>query len=482
MRGPVARHGLALLLVLVLALPLGLAWGQAGGPAALRRRVRLAPGHHSLGAVLADLSRQSGLAFSYSSSLVPLGQPYFLPAAPPRPAGEVLREVLAAGHLTYGIVGGQLVLWPAPTAAAPGLVAVGGRVARATASTARPATGAQGPAGPWAPVAGQRSPGTSPLALAERVARRAPPAGPLAVAGQSRAAAFTSAYPLPRGRATRAGSLDRVAARSLALPSAGWRAAASRALGRALPLASRPAAMTTAGRATTAAAHRAYPADSRPAAGRESLEVLAFRSAFLAPVGAPAGSFLPSSDLLKAPLTRRPRADSVAPKLALAPRRPLYLHGEAWVAETLPLTVAGKLGWPRLYLVLGVAAGPFDSRGGRAWGGGLGTVGQPKGRFTLSLDVLHWVIAGGDHDDGPRGHLTQLRPALAWQLKREGRWQLVGGPTLNLATASDPDPNSGRPGFSPRHALGQGQWNWLDADGGRTNTHLWPGVQVGVRF
>ncbi len=240
--------------------------------------------------------------------------------------------------------------------------------------------------------------------------------------------------------------------------------------------------MARAGRAVTAAARLAYQAESRSAAGRESLAILALRPVFPAPISTPAGGILPSSDLLKVRPASRPRADSAAPKLGQTPRRPLYLHGEAWAAETLPLTVAGKLGWPRLYLVLGIAAGPFDSRGGWAWGGGLGTVGQPKGRFTLSLDVLHWVIAGGDRDDGPRGHLTQLRPALAWQLKREGRWQLVGGPTLNLATAPDPDSSPGRAGFSSRHALGQGQWNWLDTDGNRANTRLWPGVQVGLRF
>lgn len=484
------RRGRALLLALALPLllPLGRAWEQPGGPAALQRRVRLAPGRRSLGAVLADLSRQTGLTFSYSSSLVPLGQPYYLPAGPPRPAGEVLRDVLAAAHLAYGVVGGQLVLWP-ERAAPPGMVLVDNQTTRPVPDS-RPAAPLAVAAGPVAKVTGRRPAGAASAVVARRAAPLpAPPAGgrPGRLARGKIAplsAALTPAYPPALGRGARRGLPGR-AARSPTLPVARYPPATRRLASRALPPTSAPTATTKAGRAATSALRPTYPAPSRPvAAGRASLAMLAFRPAFPAPASAPAEAFLPGRELLKIRPAHGSRADSAAPPLVAAPRRPRYLHGEAWASETLPLTAAGKLGWARLYLVVGVAAGPFDTRGGWAWGGGLGTAGQPKGRFTLSLDLLHWVVAGDD--DGPRGHLTQLRPAVAWQLRRGSRWQLVGGPTLNLATTPDLGPGPGRPGFGPgpgpRRALGPGQWNWLDADGGRADSRLWPGVQVGLRF
>lgn len=152
-----------------------------------------------------------------------------------------------------------------------------------------------------------------------------------------------------------------------------------------------------------------------------------------------------------------------------------YLHGEAWTSESLPLNAAVKVGIPRLYLVLGVAAGPFDHQAGGAWGVGLGTTGRPRGRFTPSLDLLHWFLASPGDDEATQGRLTQLRPALAWQLKRGRRWQLVGGPTLNLATAH-------RAGTRTRWTLGQDQWLWLDSAEQESVLRLWPGVQLGVRF
>jgi hypothetical protein len=156
--------------------------------------------------------------------------------------------------------------------------------------------------------------------------------------------------------------------------------------------------------------------------------------------------------------------------------RPSYLHGEAWGSETLPLGGTVKVGTPRLYLALGGAAGPLgrgQGEGEVAWGGGVGTVGQPRGRFTPSFDLLYWFVSGDR--DSPGSRLIQLRPLLAWQIKEAGRWQLVAGPTLNLATLH-------REGPSPRGPLGQGQWLWLNTQNGPNSLRMWPGLQLGVRF
>ncbi|MDB5235650.1 MAG: hypothetical protein JWR44_2643, partial [Hymenobacter sp.] len=156
---------------------------------------------------------------------------------------------------------------------------------------------------------------------------------------------------------------------------------------------------------------------------------------------------------------------------------PSYLHAEAWASETLPLNAAVKVGIPRIYLMLGVAAGPLGRPpGGVAGGVGLGTVGQHRGRFTPSLDLMQWFLSGDR--ETPGSQLTQLRPLLAWQIKQGGRLQLIGGPTLNLATG--PRRDGGRPRGDGE--LGQGQWLWLNSGDDRSFLRLWPGVQLGLRF
>jgi len=156
---------------------------------------------------------------------------------------------------------------------------------------------------------------------------------------------------------------------------------------------------------------------------------------------------------------------------------PSYLHGEAWVSESLPVSVALKVGVPRIYLVLGAAVGPFGPQpNGLSWGVGLGTAGRHRGRFTPSLDLMHWFI-GGDRD-APASGLTQLRPQLGWALKQGGRWQLVGGPTFNLATAHDRGPQP----LPPRWEFGRDQWLWVNRLDAGSQVRLWPGVQLGVRF
>jgi hypothetical protein len=107
---------------------------------------------------------------------------------------------------------------------------------------------------------------------------------------------------------------------------------------------------------------------------------------------------------------------------------------------------------------------------------GLGTAGQPRGRFTPSLDLMQWFVSGDR--EGPGSRLTQLRPLVGWQIKEGGRLQVLAGPTLNLGTGRRSDPRG------PRRdgELGQGQWLWLDGGDGRSFLRLWPGVQLGIRF
>ena len=177
------------------------------------------------------------------------------------------------------------------------------------------------------------------------------------------------------------------------------------------------------------------------------------------------------------PAARPPRvADAGSKPFALASLlHPSYLHGEAWVSESLPVNTAAKVGIPRIYLVLGAAAGPSGRQsGGVAWGVGLGTAGQLRGRFTPSLDLVQWFVSG-DRETSPSS-LTQLRPQLGWQLKQGRRWQLVGGPTLNLATARHRGPQPQRWDF------GRDQWLWVNQTDDESLLRLWPGVQVGIRF
>ncbi|AWM31785.1 hypothetical protein DDQ68_02690 [Hymenobacter nivis] len=152
-----------------------------------------------------------------------------------------------------------------------------------------------------------------------------------------------------------------------------------------------------------------------------------------------------------------------------------YLHGEVWASESMPLGATVKVGVRPAYLVLGAALAPTGHHHGAAWGVGLGTAGRARGRFTPSLDLLLWWL-NGDDDGVGRTQLTQLRPQLAWQLKQGGRWQLVGGPTLNLATARR------TLGARPRWHVGQDQWLWFESLDDQPLLRLWPGVQLGLRF
>lgn len=154
-----------------------------------------------------------------------------------------------------------------------------------------------------------------------------------------------------------------------------------------------------------------------------------------------------------------------------------YLRGELWTSESLPLNAVVKLGVPRYYTLLGAAAEPFGNRVQWAAGFGVGTVGRPHGRFTLSLDVVEWTLAGTSSgaDVTDQRLLTQLRPAVAWQIEREGHLQLVVSPTLNWAMAWRRD---GQPGWD----FGANQFLFLNTADDHSLSRLWPGLQVGLRF
>ncbi len=503
-------------------LPVGVAWGQAAAPA-LAHLVRPRPGTRPLGAVLAELSRQGQLPFSYSSSLVPVAHPCTLRPGPPRPLGALLRDVLAAEHLSYGLLNGQLVLWPNRVAAPAGVVAVNGQAtpptlpiplptpSRPTASRAAPAASqrvrATTPAadGPSVGQTGSR-PGVAAPPTFGSISNSAKPARTTATSGQAAgkrplrsgeeaiATARSKSNPVSRsGPQTQtirpvSTTAQRVAATPHRAPAPAGQLRFSQS--RAHPAGYRP----SAARGVAAATSSPYPPRlhraGRPPRGPGRAQVPLALLPPLPPV--PLAASEPASALLAAPLptvlgfasgqspATRPvqAADSAARKFPVPAglTRRFYLHGEAWGSETLPLSAAVKLGIPRLYAVLGAAVGPFDHPAGWAWGVGVGTVGRPRGRFTPSLDVLHWFLsAPGDDREAPHDQLTQLRPALAWQLRPGGRWQLVGGPTLNLAT--------GRRSRAPfPWPLGEHQWLWVNSDDGPSLLRLWPGVQLGLRF
>lgn len=155
-----------------------------------------------------------------------------------------------------------------------------------------------------------------------------------------------------------------------------------------------------------------------------------------------------------------------------------YLRGEVWASESLPLNAVVKLGVRRYYTVLGAAAEPFGNRVQWAAGFGIGTAGRAHGRFTLSLDAVQWTLAGSSNDviePVDARLLTQLRPAVAWQIEQNGHLQLVVAPTLNLAIAWR---NDGQPVWD----FGSNQLLLINTAGSQSLTRLWPGLHIGLRF
>lgn len=446
------------------------AYAQA--PTPLPQLVQPTPGRRSLGAVLLELSRQSRVPFSYSSSLVPLAHRYQVRPGPPRPLSEVLHEVLDAEHLRYGLLAGQLVVWPEHVAAPPGVRPVA-PVGAAPASTRQLASLPAKPGVSVPSTATETAADWPPKPLTGSAVRRSKP-----LLGQP---AETKLVAQANRRATReAGSRGKAVPGRLAGTSqfgrraaaghwpSGQREAASSAVRRqpTRPLAGKVAIGTRAGHVPQSALSggAALRPSTQAASGEASrdLELLPAR-----PVRAVV-SYPPPPVVVslagRGPISALPKDSPAAARLWTG----LYLHGEAWVSESLPAGFTGKVGLARAYLVLGVAAGPFDRP---AWGVGLGTAGRARGRFTPSLDLLQWFVRGNDSEAVT---FTQLRPQLGWQLKREGRLALLVGPTLNLAVTD------GR--GQQRSSFGQHQWLWLGGEDGRGGARLWPGFQVGLRF
>lgn len=565
---PAGQAWQLLVVAALFLLPAGPVRGQATDPA-LSRLVQLAPGTRPLGVVLAELSRQGHLPLSYSSSLVPVTHPAHLAAGPARPLGVVLEELLAAEHLSFGLLNGQLVLWPAQFAVPAGAGAVNGRPARAAhpirlpaASTASPVPvvpatgGASGtdenraaesrlidlsvplarpkgvfPAPPTKPTNGAITRPKTPIAkgasltqrpslsiaapATQRLARSPKPPDVQAVRASpfaAKAAYTTSISPSKRAIA-KARTESAVAIRpSVAQHSA--RALMARQAGStaATPALAKPAFPGSPARTPVGVSSRRRAA-AQPSTGlgqtgglpvairtqvaglrqqpsgsmREPVALLTARVVLPRPASAsdPFPPLLLTSAGPKLAPTRNHSAslDNSTPTTAKTPfalvrlLRPSYLHAEVWGSETLPLNAAVKVGIPRIYLTLGIAATPPNRQpGGLAGSVGLGTVGQPWGRFTPSLDLLHWFLSGDR--EGPGTQLTQLRPLLAWQLKPGGRLQLIAGPTLNLATGPRHDPRRPRGDGE----LGEHQWLWLNSGDDRSFRRLWPGVQLGLRF
>ncbi len=108
---------------------LGAGFAQAQGPGGrvLSQLVRLPAGWVPLAQVLAEASRQSGVPISYSSTRVATSRRVYVPAGPPRPLGAILHDALSPQHVSYGLLSGQVVLWPARKVPPPGVTDVNGR-------------------------------------------------------------------------------------------------------------------------------------------------------------------------------------------------------------------------------------------------------------------------------------------------------------------------------------------------------------------
>ncbi|GAA3952819.1 hypothetical protein GCM10022406_38200 [Hymenobacter algoricola] len=152
-----------------------------------------------------------------------------------------------------------------------------------------------------------------------------------------------------------------------------------------------------------------------------------------------------------------------------------YLHGEVWASESLPLNAVLKLGVRHYYTMLGAATQPFGTRFRWASGFGIGTASRAHGRFTYSLDVMQWALAEPAISVTETRLLTQLRPAVAWQMEAAGHLQLVLAPTLNLALAYNST-------SAPAWDFGQNQKLLINTSSNRSLTRLWPGVHIGLRF
>ncbi|PJJ48782.1 STN domain-containing protein [Hymenobacter chitinivorans] len=102
------RYLFALILCLGL---LGIPAGAQAPPVLLARRVQVSATDASLQQVLRDITRQSGVPFSYSSTFIPLQKRVTLHTPGRQPVGDVLRQLLQSRGVSYQVIGGQIVLW-----------------------------------------------------------------------------------------------------------------------------------------------------------------------------------------------------------------------------------------------------------------------------------------------------------------------------------------------------------------------------------
>ncbi|TGE20297.1 hypothetical protein E5K00_20025 [Hymenobacter aquaticus] len=163
-------------LVVCLWLLSGGSWAQSAA-GLLARRVSVAATEAPLQQVLRDITRQSGIPFSYSSTFIPLQKRVTLHTNGPRPVGDVLQRLFQGRGVSYQVIGGQIVLWR-----------TGERPPFAPPKTPKPATEA-------APAA---------AAAAEVVAlKKARPGGPGHAAAATGSAAGTAKRPALAGYKTR---------------------------------------------------------------------------------------------------------------------------------------------------------------------------------------------------------------------------------------------------------------------------------------
>lgn len=154
--------------VLLCWLALANGWRAAAQPApvsALARPVRLPTGWATLAQVLAEASRQSGVPISYSSTRVAAARRLYLPPSPAQPLGAALRGVLGPCRVTFGLLSGQVVLWPTRQAAPPGVTALNGRDALAMTAAGGAARAAALPALPKSLPASARAAQPQPASL-----------------------------------------------------------------------------------------------------------------------------------------------------------------------------------------------------------------------------------------------------------------------------------------------------------------------------
>ncbi|TGE26227.1 LA_2272 family surface repeat-containing protein [Hymenobacter metallicola] len=95
---------------LCLCLLSGTSWAQSAATL-LTRRVRIVATNAPLQQVLRDITRQSGVPFSYSSTFIPLQKRVTLQTQGTQPVGAVLNQLFQNRGVSYQVIGGQIVLW-----------------------------------------------------------------------------------------------------------------------------------------------------------------------------------------------------------------------------------------------------------------------------------------------------------------------------------------------------------------------------------